>query len=160
MFVNGAETVRVAAHLGKGANASMLTPGVTTLVKVPLSVGKAGTFTGSFDVLVDVHYITVDFYAWTPGSKQFTKLTSKYAPLMTPTITAKGSFNLTGMGGGTVTLVSPSKITIVGSLAGRKTASFTSLKLTYAATAPEPSTLLLLGAGVVGLALVGSRKRS
>jgi hypothetical protein len=59
------------------------------------------------------------------------------------------------MGGGTVTLVAPSKISIDGPLAQRRTASFTTLKLSYA---PEPSTLLLLGAGVMGLALVGSRK--
>ena len=68
-----------------------------------------------------------------------------------------GSFMLTAGGGGTVSLVAPSKISIDGPLAQRRTASFTTLKLSYA---PEPSTLLLLGAGVVGLALVGSRKRS
>ncbi|MBM4384287.1 MAG: PEP-CTERM sorting domain-containing protein [Deltaproteobacteria bacterium] len=37
------------------------------------------------------------------------------------------------------------------------TASPTFLKLTYAAT-PEPGTLMLLGAGVAGLVLVGRRK--
>jgi len=154
-FVNGQVTVKVAAHVGMGANASMLTPGMTTLVKVPLDVGKAGTFTGSFTVLTSPHYITVDFYAWTPHTITFTGLTTKFAAL--PDVTAQGSFMLTASGGGTVTLVSPSKISIDGPLAQRRTASFTSLTLSYA---PEPSTLLLLGAGVVGLALVGSRKRS
>jgi hypothetical protein len=152
--VPGQVTVKVAAHVGMGANASKLTPGMTTLVKVPLSVGKAGTFAGSFTVLTSPHYITVDFYAWTPHTLTFTGLTTKFAPL--PDVTAQGSFMLTANGGGTVTLVSPSKISINGPLAQRRTASFTSLTLSYA---PEPGTLLLLGAGVAGLVLVGSRKR-
>ncbi|MGH7288276.1 MAG: PEP-CTERM sorting domain-containing protein [Myxococcota bacterium] len=153
-FVTGGVTVKVAAHAGMGVNASKLTAGVTTLVKVPLSVGKAGTFTGSFYVLLSPHYITVDFYAWTPHTLTFTGLTTKFVAL--PDVTAQGSFMLTANGGGTVTLVSPSKISIDGPLAQRRTASFTSLTLSYA---PEPGTLLLLGAGVAGLVLVGSRKR-
>jgi hypothetical protein len=157
--IPGMVTVKAAAHIGKGANASMLTSvtpmNANTLVLVPLSVGKAGTFTGSFYVLGSLHYITVDFYAWTPGTQTFMGLTTKGAPL--PDVIAQGSFNLNGAGNGTVTLVSPSKISIDGPLAQRRTAGFTSLKLSYA---PEPSTLLLLGAGVVGLVLVGSRKRS
>jgi hypothetical protein len=153
----GMVTVKVAIHAAKGVNASNLTAGPTTLVKVPLSIGKAGTFTDYFYVLANIHYITVDFYAWTPHTLTFSGLTSKFAPLPTPTVVAMGSFNLNGAGGGTVTLVSPSKISIDGPLAQRRTASFTALKLTYAA--PEPSTLLLLGAGVAGLVLIGSRKR-
>jgi hypothetical protein len=76
-----------------------------------------------------------------------------------PNVVAMGSFNLNGAGGGTVTLVSPSKILIDGPAAQRRTAGFTTLKLTFSGAVPEPSTLLLLGAGVVGLVLVGSRKR-
>ena len=152
--IPGMVTVKVAAHVGKGVNASLLAPGITTLVLVPLSAGVADTFTGFFYVLGSAHYITVDFYAWTVGTQTFAGLTTKGAGL--PSVVAMGSFNLNSMGGGTVTLVSPSKISIDGPLAQRRTASFTTLKLTYA---PEPSTLLLLGAGVVGLALVGSRKR-
>jgi hypothetical protein len=135
-------------------DASLLTAAPTTLVKVPLSIGKAGVTTGYFYVLTNIHYITVDFYAWAPDWVAFTGLTTKGASL--PTVIAMGSVNLNLAGGGTVTLVSPSKISIDGPLAQRRTASFTALTLTYA---PEPSTLLLLGAGVVGLVLVGSRKR-
>ena len=146
----GMVTVKVAAHAAKGVNASLLTAAPTTLVKVPLNIGLAGTNTGYFYVLTNIHYITVDFYAWTPHTLSFTGLTTKGVGL--PDVVAAG-----GIAGNTVTLVSPSKISIDGPLAQRRTASFTSLQLTYA---PEPSTLLLLGAGVAGLVLVGSRKRS
>jgi hypothetical protein len=156
--IGGQVTVKVAAHVAKGVNASMLQAGKTTLVKLPLNIGVAGTTTGSFTVLGSPHYITVDFYAWTPHTLTFTGLTSKFVPLPTPTVVAMGSTMLTPGGGGTVTLVSPSKISIDGPLAQRRTAGFTELTLTYAGV-PEPSTLLLLGAGVIGLMLVGSRKR-
>jgi hypothetical protein len=154
--IGGQVTVKVAGHVAKGVNASQQAAGMTTLVKLPLNIGVGGVQTGYFTVLNNLHYITVDFYAWTPHTLTFTGLTSKYVALPTPTVVAMGSVNLNGAGGGTVTLVSPSKISIDGPLAQRRTAGFTSLTLTYA---PEPSTLLLLGAGVVGLVLVGSRKR-
>jgi hypothetical protein len=154
--IGGQVTVKVAAHVAKGVNASKQAAAMTTLVKLPLNIGAAGQQTGYFTVLGNGHYITVDFYAWTPHTLTFTGLTSKFVALPTPTVVAMGSVNLTAGGGGTVTLVSPSKISIDGPLAQRRTAGFTALTLTYA---PEPSTLLLLGAGVVGLVLVGSRKR-
>jgi hypothetical protein len=154
--IAGMVTVKVAAHVAKGVNASQQAAAMTTLVKLPLNIGAAGQETGYFTVLGNGHYITVDFYAWTPHTRTFTGLTSKFVKLDDPTVVAMGSVNLTAGGGGTVTLVSPSKISIDGPLAQRRTAGFTSLTMTYA---PEPSTLLLLGAGVAGLVLIGSRKR-
>ena len=154
--IPGTVIVMTAIHAAKGVNASMYSPGSNTLVAVPVSIGQAGQFTGSFLVLGQQHTITVDFFAWTPGMQTFTGLTTKGMAL--PSVVAAGSFNLDGAGAGTVTLVSPSKISINGALAQRRTAAFTTLKLTFVGV-PEPGTLLLLGAGAIGLALVGSRKR-
>ena len=61
-----------------------------------------------------------------------------------------GSFDLTANGGGTVTLVAPSKITIDGRLLQRRSASFATLKLTFV---PEPGALLLLGGAALALVL-------
>jgi hypothetical protein len=151
--VAGMVTVRVAAHIAKGVYASVLTPAPTTLLRLPLSVGRAGASTGYFYVLTTKHYLTVDFYAWTPDTLVFTGLTSKAVPL--PTLVAMGSVQLGAAGGGVVTLVAPSKISVDGPLAQRRTASFTELRLVF----PEPSALLLLGAGGAGLALLRRPKR-
>jgi hypothetical protein len=152
--IPGTVIVMTAMHVAMGANQSMFNVGINTLVAVPLSAGKAGVATGTFTVVGALHRITVDFYAWTPHTLTFTGLTTKGANL--PAVIAAGSFNLTAMGGGTVLLVSPSKISIDGSLAQRRTASFTALFLQFV---PEPGTLLLLGAGALGLVVIGSRKR-
>ena len=154
MGVVGTVNVRTAIHNTKGVNQSTFMTGINTLVMVPVSVGVNGQFTGSFIVLGINHFITVDFYGWTPGVITFMGLTTKGKAL--PTVTAPGTWNLTPGGGGTVTLVSPSKISIDGSLAQRRTAGFTSLRMYFV---PEPGTLLLLGAGALGLVLLGSRKR-
>jgi hypothetical protein len=180
--IPGTVIVMTANHVGMGVNQSMYNVGINTLVKVPLNVGQAGQVVGSFIVLGITHTITVDFFAWTPHTVTFTGLTSKYAPVATPTVVAMGSFALNAgpmastipasqtvvgtTGGGTVTLVSPSLVTIHGALAARRVASFTTLKLSFhgdtvsvhGTLVPEPATLLLLGAGALGLALVG-RKR-
>jgi hypothetical protein len=152
MGVPGTVNVRTAIHNTKGVSQSTYMTGINTLVMVPVSVGVGGQFTGSFIVLGINHFITVDFYGWTPGVSVFAGLTTKLATL--PTVTAAGSWNLTANGGGTVTLVSPSKISIDCALAQRRTADFTSLKMYFV---PEPATLLLLGAGALALAL-GTRR--
>ena len=57
-----------------------------------------------------------------------------------------------------VNLVSLGRTKIRG-LANSDTSTPSFLRLLYAPTVPEPGTLMLLGAGVTGLVLVGQRKR-
>jgi hypothetical protein len=152
--VEGSVRVRVASHVVKGVNASMLTPGETTLVKIPLAFGAPGSYVASsFSILGELHYLTVDFYGWTPGTVEISGLTRDYVDLSTPTISAMGSFALTALGGGTVTLVSPTRIAIDGALAQRRAASFTTLRLTFV---PEPTVLVLL-LGAAGLMVTKRR---
>jgi hypothetical protein len=141
-------------HVGMNVNQSMFMLGTQTIVNVPLSAGKGVLITGTFNAVAVNHTITVQFYSWTVGTAMFANLTSKGASL--PNVTASGSFNLTSNGAGMVTLVSPSIVDIDGPLAQRRTAAFTSIVLNFV---PEPGTLLLLGAGALGLVLMGSRKR-
>jgi hypothetical protein len=168
----GEVTVHIATHVGKGANASMRTVGYTTLVKVPLSIGRAGAHTGWFYALTQLHYLTVDFYGWTPHTRAFTGLTTMGSAL--PDVVAMGSFRIatlraskiprsqlaTGLiDGGYVTLVAPAKISVDGPFWQRRTVSLTTLELTFHPAiglvhgAPEPGTLLLLAAGAAGLLL-------
>ena len=150
--VPGTVIIMTAAHLSKGVNQSQFKVGTNTIVAVPMSVGKAGQFTGTFSALGQYHVMTVDFHAWTPNTIAFTGLTSKGYAL--PDVTVQGSFNLTAAQGfGTVTLVSPSKISIDGTLLQRRTVTFTKLAMSFV---PEPGTLLLLGAAGA-LSLAGRR---
>ena len=153
--VMGMLTVMTASHNTKGVNQSTFMAGYLYLVRVPLGVGAAGQATGTFAAGVgDLHSYTVDFYAWTPGTLVFAGLstlgmsTMDIVPL--PNVTAAGTWNLTAGGGGTVTLVSPTKISIDCRLSQRRTVNVTSLKLYFV---PEPASLLLLSAGAIALAL-------
>jgi hypothetical protein len=146
--IPGTVIVMTAVHVAHGVNASVFMVGINTLVAVPLSNGKAGQFTSTFFVVGQLHTITVDFFAWTPGTFLFTGLTSGGDPL--PNVTAAGSFSLTAWnGGGMVTLVSPSLVSVDGTFAQRRTAAFTKLVMNFV---PEPGTLLLLGAGALAFA--------
>jgi hypothetical protein len=136
--------VKTAVHVSVGANASLLTPGVWTLVKIPLNVGVKGISTGYFYVTTNIHYLTVDFYGWTPHTATLTL--PAYGTGSTVMFT--GSFALGANGAGTVTLVSPSRILIYGPLAQVRAVSVSTLKLTFV---PEPGVLLLLGAGLAGM---------
>jgi len=152
--IQGEVLVMSAIHVGKGVNQSMFMVSSVTFLRVPLSHGAAGQFTSTFLVFPGiVHTMTLDLVGWTPHTVVFTGLTSDYQPL--PDVTAMGSFALTSMGGGTVTLVSPSKLSIDGPVAQRRTVAVTTLVLSFV---PEPGTLLLLGAA--SLALVSGARRA
>jgi hypothetical protein len=162
--VPGTVIVMTAAHAAMGVNQSMFKVGVNTIVNVPLSIGKAIIFASEstpsgeppgFTIVGAAHTLTVSFFAWTPGTLVFSGLTTRGVAL--PSVIAMGSFDLTAKGGGTVTLVSPSKISIDGSIAQRRTASFTTLVLTFV---PEPGALLLLAGAALFLARFVRRERS
>ncbi|MGH7288719.1 MAG: PEP-CTERM sorting domain-containing protein [Myxococcota bacterium] len=144
MGVAGSNALNTAYH----TPGSMLGVGAT-LAKVPLTVGVKGAVTGSFILLSSPHSFSVGFYGWTPHTH--TIYVYKQPPDTPSTVMVKGSFNLSAMGGGTVTLVAPSRISINGPFVQQPTSvSLTTLKLTFV---PEPGTLLLLGAGGVALAM-------
>ena len=128
--VPGSVVVRTARHEAMGVNQSMIKVGNVTLLKLPLSHGRGGRFTNTFTILGAFHLITLDFHAWTPGTLVFDGLTSAGASL--PNVTAAGTWMSGGPdGGATVTLVAPTKISVDGALVQRRTASFTSLQLSF-----------------------------
>jgi hypothetical protein len=152
MGVGGEILVNSAVHRPN----SMYRPGNLTIVRFPLSAGLNDQLTTYFYALGQLHYMTVDFFGWTPGTRSFKGLTYRGFPISD--VTAMGTFALTGLGGGHVSLVTPTKVTITGPLVARKTASFTRLNLTFAPTVlPEPGALFLLAAGAV--ALLSRRRR-
>jgi hypothetical protein len=154
MGVPGTVVLMDATHNEMGVNQSTSMVGLYTLAKIPLNVGVADQAISTFVLFGAQHSQTVDFYAWTPGTLSFTGLTSNGAAL--PSVVAMGSFNLTAMGGGTVTLVSPTKVSKDGVYFPRRAVSVTTLKMYFV---PEPSTLLLLAAAGAALALHGTRAR-
>jgi hypothetical protein len=85
---------------------------------------------------------SIDAAAWTTGVGIVT------TPNGTVPITGTGS-----IGGSMVTFVTPTFVSALGNLLPL----FTTLKLDFGAV-PEPGTLLLLGAGVAGLIVVGRRR--
>ena len=153
--IQGTAVVMNATHASMGVNQSMFMIGQFTLLSVPLQVGVDGQFTNTFAVLGQLGVMTVDFFAWTPGTLTFKGLTYKLSPL--PDVIAMGSFALTANGGGTVTLVSPSRITARSPVIFEsKVVSLTTLTLSFV---PEAGTLLLLAASAVALSH-GARRRS
>lgn len=122
-----------------------------TLARIPLRFGEAGVYTASF-TLSSVHYVTVDFYAWTHGTRTFTGLTSDGHPL--PAVVAMGSLRLASDHVGELTLVAPSRISVDGPLLQRRTASFASLHMVFV---PEPGALLLIGSAGLGLWLAAQK---
>jgi hypothetical protein len=140
------------SHVGMGSDQSMFELGASTFVSIPLSAGRAGGFTNTFQQVGLNGTITVQFYSWTVGSLSFAGLTSNFVAL--PPATAMGSFDLTANGGGMVTLVAPSLVSVDSPLHRRRNALFTTLVLNFV---PEPSSLLLLSAGAVALLLVSRR---
>lgn len=170
--IPGAVLVKTAVHPTMGVDASMHQIGINTLLQVPLNMGRSSQFLDSYLVIFgNYHQLTVDFYGWTLGTQTFTGLTSRGEAL--PDVIAMGSWDLSPVnplhhvfgGAGTVTLVSPARITIDGPLS-RRTVSLTTLKLSFVSDGPydtipvpEPGALLLVGASAAALALLYGKTR-
>lgn len=132
-------------------------PMVFASLVLPVNVGLAGTATATAAILTNAVTVTVIANGWTTGM-----ITVSDQTISAPTATTASSATATGTNsltpsGGSITLVTPFLVLIRGA-ATENRAGYAVLNLTFSNKVPEPGTLLLLGAGVAGLALVGRRK--
>jgi PEP-CTERM motif len=128
-------------------------------VRVPIDAGAGGTVTTPPSGTTLVVQVKGD--TWHIGAVTQTGLTTVTATNMNridlPDVMATGTVNVTAGGNTVVNLVSLGRTKVRG-LANSDTSAASFLRLVYAPSVPEPGTLMLLGAGVAGLALIGRRK--
>lgn len=127
--------------------------GYVTLVAVPLTAlgvpGATFSFMGGGGSI-----IKFTGNGWTTGTAMITLPTATLKGMtQAGVITAAGTNNLVG-GVGQITFISP--VLIRTNLAG-DLPTFAALTLTFV---PEPGTLMLIGAGIAGLAVYGRRRAS
>ena len=139
-------SVKVMAKIGKAP--------AFTLLPIAVNAGAGGNLvtppTSSISATLRV-FLFGD--VWHLGAVTQTAQTNMLTQML-PDVMATGNVSVTAMGNTHVNLVSLGRTKIRG-LANSETSSPTYLRLVYA---PEPGTLMLLGAGVAGLALIGRRK--
>jgi hypothetical protein len=154
--VPGTVIVMSAVHLNKGVNASMYVPGAQSVFHVPLDVGGNGHTSYVGTAFGNPITVNADFLGWTLHTRTFTGLSSH--SLAAPDVVAMGSFNLTAMGGGSVQLVAPIRISVDSTerYFHHNSVALTTLKLSFV---PEPSALLLFGAAVAALVLARASRR-
>ena len=144
-----------------------IAPGAAfTLLPVPVNAGTGGDLTlppggvtpsGSPATLL--LYLAGD--VWHLGAVTQTGLTGPIGAMGTigalPDVMATGNVSVDATGNTHVNLVSLGRTKVRG-LAQSDTSAPSFLRLVFAPSVPEPGTLALLGAGVVGLVLIGRRK--
>ncbi|MCZ7617927.1 MAG: PEP-CTERM sorting domain-containing protein [Myxococcota bacterium] len=127
--------------------------GYVTLVAVPLTAAGVPGATFSF-MGGGGSIIKFTGNGWTTGTAMITLPTATLKGMtQSGVITAAGTNNLVG-GVGQITFISP--VLIRTNLAG-DLPTFAALTLTFV---PEPGTLMLIGAGIAGLAVYGRRRAS
>jgi hypothetical protein len=141
----GAHVLTATPSMASGAPAIpgvFVAGGTTPLVTVPLHHGPPAKITIN---RASTQFAIGFFYGWAPNTVTVTGLST---PTQTTTkFVAKGSFDLTGKGGGTITLVSPAKLHVVGDVSvNGRIHSLTTLTLHFV---PEPRAFALLGAGAL-----------
>ncbi len=150
--------------MGSGSNVTVELgivplPNVFGSLVLPVNVGSPGSVVATASILANAVTVTVIAASWTTGM-----ITVSDQTVSAPTATTASSATATGTNsltanGGSITLVTPFLILIRGA-ATENRAGYAQLQLTFSNVVPEPGTLLLLGAGVAGLAVVGRRKRA
>jgi hypothetical protein len=132
-----------------------------TLLAIPVNAGAGGNVTTPPTTSPYFTSATLKVYfggdVWHLGTVTQTGLTDDSVAISDAT--GMGGVAVTPGGNTIVTLVSLGRVKVRSALgANSDTASTSYLKLTFAPSVPEPGTLMLLGAGVAGLVLVGRRK--
>jgi hypothetical protein len=120
--------------------------GAAINLAVPLSIVGGG---GSFQATLFAITVTATGHGWTTGPAVITGLGSEYGT----TVTISGYDNRSAAHAGAIQLVSP--IRILTSFSGPAFPGYAAQTFVFV---PEPGTLLLIGAAVAGLGVVGFRR--
>jgi hypothetical protein len=149
---HGTGILRAAGGLGgPGPLAGSAFVNVLGLFNIQVPLSPVGTTGGQTQVIGGSIVVTVFGTGWTTGAVTVTGVTT--GSPATNTVINVGYDNRTPGHAGVVQLISPFKVitNAAGNLPGLATQTLTFL-------VPEPGTLLLLGSGVVGIAVYGWRR--